>query len=94
MQNVLSFSTNGEKRIAFGSFVVNQTSGGDIDSYELSHSALTSAGTLGSPVIDAKNGLVIGVHLGGQWSSERNKGNSGVAWTKVVENVDFNAILE
>jgi hypothetical protein len=94
MQNVLSFSTNGEKRIAFGSFVVNQTSGEDIDSYELSHSALTSAGTLGSPIIDAKNGLVIGVHHGGQWSSERNKGNSGVAWTKVVESVDFNAILE
>jgi hypothetical protein len=93
MQDVLPFSSRGEKRIAFGMFSLGQNVGGRFEDPEF-HSALTSPGTIGSPVIDAESGLVVGIHEGGDWTDDGTKENYFVPSWKIFENAEFKMMLD
>ncbi len=73
------------KRLMPGKLFVGE--GGDLNAFGpvLRYDASTGSGSGGGPLIDLESGLVLGIHLGGQWTGSRKENFAAPAWELLKE---------
>jgi endonuclease G, mitochondrial len=77
----------GHKAVMPGQFLANR------NTKEVTHDASTTSGVAGGPIIDEVSGLVVGVHLQGQWLRDR-KENQGPSISALPADPEFQRVLK